>query len=92
MKLDFPNQDEIAERIRGVIRQYGNSYPVEWTEKDIQRVATLLKGVSQVQLDNALSAEIIARGGLYTQHIHQLARIKDKLFGSVGAVQLIKLP
>lgn len=92
VKLDFPSPEEIAQRINDFIRQYGNMYPVEWTEKDIQRVATLLKGVSQVQLDNALSAELIARGGLYPQHIHQLARIKDKLFGSVGAVQLIRLP
>lgn len=92
VKLDFPTQDEIAERIQGFISMYGNSYPVEWTQRDIRHVATLLKGVSQVQLDNALSAELIARGGLYTQYIHQLARIKDKLFGSVGAVQLIQLP
>ena len=92
VKLDFPSQAEIVETINGFIKLYSSRYKVEWQEKDVTKVATLLKGLSEIQIENALSTEIIAHDGLLCSNINELVRKKDKLFGSVGAVQLIRLP
>ena len=92
VSLDYPNQLEIVEIIRGFIDTYSGHYKVEWSEKDIVMVSTLLKGLSELQLENALSTELIAHGGLWIKNINKLVRKKDKLYGSVGAVQLISLP
>lgn len=92
VKLDFPNQTEIAANIREFIRQYSGRFHIEWDDRQITHVATLLKGLSEVQLENALSTELIAQGGLYAENITKLVKKKDRLFGGVGAVQLIRLP
>ncbi len=92
VKLDFPDQAEITEIINNFIGMYAGRFTLEWTDKDITKVATLLKGLSESQLENALSTEVIAHNGLFTENIYALVRQKDKLYGSVGAVQLIRLP
>lgn len=90
--LDYPNQIEIAGIIKNFIDIYSGRFNIEWSEKDIVTVSTLLKGLTELQLENALSAELIAHGGLKAGNISKLVQKKDKLYGSVGAVQLIKLP
>ena len=92
LTLDFPDQKEMVGVIRGFIKEYSKVYDVEWNDKDIVNVATLLKGMSEVQLINTLSAELISTGALKTDRIDGLVAKKDRLFGSIGAVQLIKLP
>lgn len=92
VRLDYPHQTEIAEIIKHFIAMYSNRYKVEWSEKDIVMVSTLLKGLSELQLENALSTELIAHDGLWQRNINKLVKKKDKLYGSVGAVQLISLP
>lgn len=92
VSLDFPNQSEIVELIHAFVGTYSGRYKIEWSEKDIVMVSTLLKGLSELQLENALSTELISNGGLWVKNIRNLVRKKDKLYGSVGAVQLIPLP
>ncbi len=92
VKLDFPNQTEIINIIKTFIELYSKRFKVEWTEKEIIKVATLLRGLSESQLENLMSTELIAHNGLFSQNIYNLVRQKDKVYGSVGAVQLIKLP
>lgn len=92
VKLDFPDQLEMTATINDFIKMYSGRFRVEWTEKDVVKIATLLKGLSESQLENALSTEIIANDGLFPENICNLVKQKDKLYGSVGAVQLIHLP
>ena len=92
VKLSFPTQMEIVDIINQFVSQYHNRFEIEWTKKDIEKVATLLKGLSEVQIQNVLSTELIAQDGLRCENINNVVRKKDKLFGSVGAVQLITLP
>lgn len=92
VSLDFPNQLEIVELVHKFIDTYSGRFKIEWSEKDIVMVSTLLKGLSELQLENALSTELIAHGGLWVKNINKLVKKKDKLYGSVGAVQLIPLP
>ncbi|MBR7116816.1 MAG: AAA family ATPase [Clostridia bacterium] len=91
-KLDYPNHDEIAAMIDEFIEQYKRMFRVEWTEADISYVATVLKGLSEIQLQNILSAEIISKNGLYREGITELAKKKDRLFGDLCAVQKVALP
>ncbi len=92
VRLDFPDHDEICDIINNFISLYSFRYKIEWEDREINYVATLLKGMSEVQLENALSAELISNNGLYLDNITALSGKKDRLFGSVGAVQLVRLP
>ncbi len=92
VKLDFPNQAESVEIINNFIKSYLSRFKVEWDEKTVLKVAMLLRGLSESQLENALSTEIVAHNGLLLENVDKLVRQKDKLYGSVGAVQHISLP
>ena len=92
VRLDFPDQAEIEAIIKEYVRQYSGRFTIDWTKKDITQVATLLKGFSEIQLENVLSTELIANNGLFAENIGRLVKKKDRLFGSIGAVQSIKLP
>lgn len=92
VRLDFPDQAEIEAIINEYVKQYSGRFTIDWTKKDITQVATLLKGFSEIQLENVLSTELIANNGLFAENIGRLVKKKDRLFGSIGAVQSIKLP
>ena len=38
VRLDFPNQAEIAEVIREFVSRYSGRFPIEWKEKDISQI------------------------------------------------------
>ena len=91
VKLDFPNQEEIAMIIRKFIADYQHRFTIEWTDADIEHLSILLKGFSEVQLENVLSEELIDHNGLFKDNINNMVKRKDKLFGVNNAVQPIKV-
>lgn len=64
---------------------------MEWTEEDIPHVAAVLRGFSEIQIENILSSEIIGNNGLKRDKIHKIADQKQKLYPKVGSVQCIDM-
>ena len=81
VSLDYPNQMEIVEIIHNFIDTYSGRYKVEWSEKDVVMISTLLKGLSELQLENALSTELIAHGGLWVKNIKRLVKLAPAVDG-----------
>lgn len=89
--LDYPDDNERAHQVLDFIKRYRGRYTVDWTEQDLVLATTVLKGFSEMQIDNILSAEIAISGGLYKDKIHKLTEQKNRLYGSIPNVEFIQV-
>ncbi|MEG2117180.1 MAG: AAA family ATPase, partial [Clostridia bacterium] len=89
--LDYPNLEERCLQISQFIERYKGVFKIDWTNEDIYKVATLLRGLSEVQLDNILCAEIITLNHLKKENIAEIVAEKNKLFGHFSNVNQISL-
>ena len=88
--LDYPDTNERIAQIRKFIRSYETLHPVEWEQDDVTHVAAILRGFTEIQIENILSAEIIGNNGLKKDRIAQLAAQKQKIYPRVGSVQYVQ--
>ncbi|MBD5459851.1 MAG: AAA family ATPase [Lachnospiraceae bacterium] len=91
INLDFPDDIERNNQIQKFVNMYSGRFTIEWKEEDIVRVATILRGFTEIQIDNILSSEIIGNNGLRKNRISELANQKQKIYPKVGSVQHINL-
>jgi len=92
VKLDLPDIDERQVQIREFIKKAGGRYEIEWNDEDILRAGAILKGFTEIQIENILSTEIIGSKGLFKKRISSLASQKQKIYGKSDAVQYIEVP
>ena len=92
VRLDLPENDERQVLIREFIKKGEGRHPVEWDEEDILRASALLKGFTEIQIDNILSTEFIGSKGLFKKRISSLVSQKQKIYGKADAVQYINVP
>lgn len=91
VNLDYPDTYERISQIQKFIKLYQGRFPVEWDEQDITHVSAVLRGFTEIQIDNILSAEIIGSQGLKKSRISKLASQKQKIYPKAGSVQYIHL-
>lgn len=91
-KLDPPDLDERSEQILRFVRTYGGRFRISWGEQEILRAAAMLRGFTEIQIENILSAMLITHGGLDSTHVPELTRQKSRLYGSVPAVEPVHVP
>ena len=91
-RLDLPDLGERTEQIRRFVQQYQGRFPVEWEEGDVDRAAALLRGFSEIQIDNILSSTLVANRGLGKAQVPQLTSQKSRLYASVPAIEEIIVP
>lgn len=89
--LDFPEVDEIKEQVVTFINKYKARYEINWNKEDLEYACTILKGFSEMQIDNILSAEMAINNGLYKENIHLLTEQKNRLFGTIPNVEFINV-
>lgn len=88
--LDPPDTVERIDQIKHFLDSCNGAYEIEWDENDIVRVAAVLRGFSEIQIDNILSAEIASQRILRKDRIMSLGEKKQKLYGTIGSVQYIR--
>lgn len=87
--LDYPDNEERQTQITEFIDKYSGRFPIELTREDISRGATLLRGFSEIQIDNILSTTLIANKSLDASHLSQLTQQKSRLFSQQESIQLV---
>lgn len=92
VKLDLPDIDERQVQICEFIKKADGRYEIEWNDEDILRAGAILKGFTEIQIENILSTEIIGSKGLFKKRISSLASQKQKIYGKSDAVQYIEVP
>lgn len=90
-KLDRPDLDERYLQISRFANQFAGRYRIEWNEDDMLRAAALLRGFTEIQIDNILSNAVTVSNGLYRRDIFSLTAQKSKLYASVDSVDEIRV-
>lgn len=88
--LDVPDTLERIAQIKKFINTYGGRFKVEWDDDDISHVAAILRGFTEIQIENILSSEIIGNRGLLKEKINDISAQKQKIYPKVGTVQYIE--
>lgn len=90
--LGLPDTEERIRQIETFISKYKDRFEVEWDKRDILKAAAVLRGFSEVQIENILSAEIVSMETLKKDRISRLGSQKQKLYGQIGSVKYIQTP
>lgn len=90
-KLDLPNLDERQRQIVHFTEMYAGRFTVEWDVNAILKAATLLRGFTEIQIENILSNEIISQHGLFKDNIYNLTSQKDKLYTAVSSISPVRV-
>ncbi len=90
-KLDLPDLEERRAQVRRFAETYRGRYPVEWEEEEILRAATLLRGFSEIQIENILANELVSSEGLFSENIFKLTSQKSKLYTAVSSIQQVSV-
>lgn len=91
-RLELPDLEERMQQIRRFVDQYRGRFRVEWEAGDVEKAAALLRGFSEIQIENILSSTLVAHRGLGKSQVPQLTSQKSKLYASVPAVEEISIP
>ncbi|MBQ4066952.1 MAG: AAA family ATPase [Clostridia bacterium] len=89
--LDYPDMNERTEQIETFVRTYRSRYPISLSEEDIRMAATLLRGFTEIQIDNILSTTLINNRGLAKEHLYELTGQKSRLYSSVSSIQKVNV-
>lgn len=87
--LSYPDINERTVQINEFISKFKNLYKIEWDSEDILMAATLLRGFSEIQIDNILSTELISNRCLKKDSIYELTGQKSRLYSAVSSIQLV---
>ena len=89
--LDFPDQKERYGQIRRFADRFGTRYAIEWTEEDFEKASALMRGFSEVQIENILSAVLVQNGKLGKHHVYTLSEQKSRMYSAVSCVQEVQV-
>ena len=79
LALDLPEEDEIYEIIRESINSYINSIEIEWDDNDYRKVASILNGLSKIEIQNII-ATLIAKREIKKSDIEKMQNFHKKLW------------
>ena len=91
-RLDLPDLEERRHQIRNFVNTYRSRFRVEWEAGDEERAAALLRGFTEIQIENILSSNLVANQGLKKEQVAKLTGQKSRLYGTVPSVEQITVP
>jgi hypothetical protein len=89
--LNYLDVDERILYLRKFLSQYKSRYKIDWDENDIRRAATLLRGFTEIQVENILSTTLSTYNGLFKEDLYELTKQKSRLYASVSTIQLVNV-
>jgi hypothetical protein len=89
--LDYPDDDERIRQIEAFVKQYSKTFQISWDAYDIRMAATLMRGFTEIQIDNILSTTLISNRGLHKSHLAELTAQKSKLYAAIPCIQQIHI-
>ncbi len=91
-RLDFPDLEERSELIQKFVQTYNGRFRVEWEPGDVEKAAALLRGFSEIQIENILASTLVSHGRLGKAQVPQLTKQKSRLYSAVSTVEEIAVP
>lgn len=87
--LDYPHMEERIEQVKSFVSQFNGRFPIEWDMDDIRMAGTLLRGFSEIQIDNILSTNLVTNRRLGKEHLSELTEQKSRLYSAVSSIQMV---
>lgn len=88
LKIDLPDEDEMYLIIKEYIDDYRNQISIEWDDRDIREVASILAGVTRIEAENVIAA-LIANKEIKKSDIDEIHYAKDRLFSDISGLEKI---
>ncbi|MCM1009696.1 MAG: AAA family ATPase [Fusobacterium sp.] len=88
LELDLPDEDEVYTIIKKSIEPYQNSVSLEWDNTDYKKVASILTGLSKIEIQNIV-ATLIAKREIKKSDITEIVTIKDSMFSNISGLEKI---
>lgn len=88
VELSLPDKDELLKLIADTLKYYQNQITIEWNEENYKEAATVLLGLSEIEVRNILSA-LIAQGKITKDDLTDLKYAKDSMFDSISGLEKI---
>lgn len=88
IELSLPDQDELLKLITDTLNHYKNQITIEWTMDNYKEAATVLLGLSEIEVKNIL-ASLIARGKITKEDLIDLKYAKDEMFDNINGLEKI---
>lgn len=90
--LDYPDIKEREHQLIQFIKQYQSKYSITWNKETVQKAAMLLRGFTEVQIENVLISVLVANKGLYAENLTDLTKQKSRLYAAVPCVEEVLVP
>lgn len=88
LELDLPDEDEIYHIIKESVEPYLTSVIIEWDETDYKKVASILNGLSKIEIQNII-ATLIAKREIKKADITEIIITKDSMFSNIAGLEKI---
>ncbi len=92
VQLGFPDASERVGQINDFIRRYSSRYTINLKFSDVEVAATLLRGFSEIQIENILSYTLVTNGELGKKQLSQLTKQKGRLYSNVSVIEEVNIP
>lgn len=90
--LDLPDARERQSQIQGFLMRFRGRFPIAWEEEEIQRASALLRGFTELQIENILSSVLVEHEGLGHDQLYELTSLKSRMYVAVPCIQEVKVP
>lgn len=88
LELDLPDEDEIYQIMKESVEPYLTSVIIEWDERDYKKVASILNGLSKIEIQNIM-ATLIAKREIKKSDITEIITTKDSMFSNISGLEKI---
>ena len=88
LSLDLPDEDEIYQIIKESIEPYQTSVLIEWDDSDYKKVASILNGLSKIEIQNIV-ATLIAKREIKKSDLDEIITTKDSMFSNISGLEKI---
>ena len=89
--LDYPDDEERRSQIGKFVTAYGGRFPIQWDENAVIRASALMRGFTEIQIENILSSTLVENRGLKKEHIYGLSRQKSRMYAAVPCVEEVRI-
>ena len=88
VELSLPTEEELLKIITNGLNNYKNQIKLEWNEEDYKEAATVLLGLSEIEVKNII-ASLIASGEVLKEDLIDLKYAKDEMFDNISGLEKI---
>ena len=90
IELALPNEKELYNLITNCTNPYQGQITIEWDNNNFKEAATILLGLSEVEVKNVISS-LIAKGSLLKSDLIDLKFAKDSMFSDINGLEKIEV-